>query len=104
MDKSELKDRWIKIYKKPPPIRISRQLLEDHIHYYEQVKIYGGLKPKTVNEVNRMVLSLRSGEDLTHNNHLIIKDGTQPLQITLEHLLNIKTSDWKMQRDIIQNL
>jgi hypothetical protein len=58
LSRSELLDLWQKLYKKPAPRGIRREIVVPFLAYKIQENAYGGLKPKVVAELHRIAKAL----------------------------------------------
>ena len=54
LPRAQLVERWIKIYRSPPPKGISRRLLERAAAYHLQADALGGLKPAVARRLSRL--------------------------------------------------
>ncbi|MBS1833234.1 MAG: DUF2924 domain-containing protein [Acidobacteria bacterium] len=60
----DLRAEWTKVYERPAPRRISKDLLIRGIAYRVQEQMYGGLKPATVKKLKEIAAALKEGRDL----------------------------------------
>jgi len=63
LPRSELVERWIEAYGRPPPKGLSRRLLVYAAAYHAQVKRFGGLKPETVKKLQAIAREDRQRRD-----------------------------------------
>ena len=60
----DLRAEWTKIYERPAPRRISRDLLLRGIVYRIQEQVYGGLKPATIKKLRQIAAAAKEGREL----------------------------------------
>ena len=60
----DLRAEWTRIYDRPAPRRISKDLLIRGIAYRAQERMYGGLKPATVKKLKEIAAALKDGHNL----------------------------------------
>jgi hypothetical protein len=60
----ELRAEWARVYKRPAPRRISRDLLLRGIAYRVQEEMYGGLEPRIVKALQRIAGAVREGRGI----------------------------------------
>jgi hypothetical protein len=60
----DLRAEWTKVYERPAPRRISKDLLIRGIAYRVQERMYGGLKPATVKKLKEIAAALKDGRHL----------------------------------------
>lgn len=60
----DLRAEWTRVYERPAPRRISKDLLIRGIAYRVQEQMYGGLKPATVKKLKEIAAALKEGRDL----------------------------------------
>lgn len=54
LPREQLAERWINIYRSPPPKGVSRRLLERAAAYHLQADALGGLKPAVARKLSRL--------------------------------------------------
>lgn len=59
-----LRVEWTRVYERPAPRRISKDLLIRGIAYRIQEQMYGGLKPVTIKKLKEIAVALKDGRDL----------------------------------------
>lgn len=60
LSRRQLLDLWQKLYRRPAPVGLRRELLIPFLAYRIQEKAYGGLKPSTRTELRRIARLLES--------------------------------------------
>ena len=88
----ELRAEWTKVYERPAPRRISRDLLLRGIAYRIQEQMYGGLKPATIKRLRQIAAPLKEGRDLPEAPKRELQPGTRLLR------------EWKGQTHIVEVL
>jgi hypothetical protein len=78
LSRQQLLDFWQKVYGKPAPLRIRRELLVPFLAYKMQEDAYGGLKPSTRSELRRIARDLeKTGGSTESKSRPRIKSGTR---------------------------
>jgi hypothetical protein len=88
----ELRAEWTRVYGRPAPRRISRDLLLRGIAYRIQEQMYGGLKPATIKRLKQIAAALKDGRDLPEAPKRELQPGTRLLR------------EWKGQTHIVEVL
>ncbi len=76
----DLRAEWAKVYGRPAPRRISRDLLLRGIAYRLQEQIHGGLKPATIRKLRKIVAAVKGGADLPAPTAPALKSGVRLLR------------------------
>ncbi|MGA9795913.1 MAG: DUF2924 domain-containing protein [Rhizomicrobium sp.] len=88
----ELRAEWAKVYERPAPRHISRDLLLRGIAYRIQVQMYGGLKPAAVKRLKEIAVAMKDGRDLPKAPKRELQPGVRLLR------------EWKGQTHIVEVL
>ncbi len=88
----ELRAEWTRVYDRPAPGRISRDMLVRGIAYRIQEQMYGGLKPATIKRLKQIAATLKEGRDVPKAPKPEVHPGSRLIR------------EWKGQTHIVEAL
>jgi len=77
LSRDELKARWQAIHKRPPPVRIGRELMIRAIAYEVQVKMHGGLSASTKRRLRELAEAVERDPTFLPPKERMPKPGTR---------------------------